>query len=175
LLIVLLLLVLFLMLFSAMLNHLTIRLLMNTLSAKTTVMKKAMMLTTQIGAATILAGLLATSAQAAKKEAKDAAAQAPVDIQTVMVQRCASEATSAKITDAKSAQKVCSCTIGVQANNLKLGEFWAIQSMAMNNKDPRDLPALKRIQPQLDKCREGIKFNAPEQAAAPAPAAPDTK
>lgn len=149
---------------------------MNTLSAKTTVMKKAMMLTTQIGAATILAGLLATTAQAAKKEAKEAA-QPPVDIQTVMVQRCASEATSAKITDAKSAQKVCSCTIGVQANNLKLGEFWAIQSMAMNNKDPRDLPALKRIQPQLDKCREGIKFNAPEQAAAPAAAAPapDTK
>ena len=160
------------MLFFAVLNHLTIRLIMNILSTKTTVMQKATMLTTQIATAAMMTGLLIATAQAAP--AKDAASQAPVDIQTVMIQRCASEATSAKITDAKSAQKVCSCTIGIQANNLKLGEFWAIQSMAMNNKDPRDLPALKRIQPQLDKCRQGIKFNEPVQAAAPA-AAPDTK
>jgi hypothetical protein len=145
---------------------------MNTLPMKTTVMQKAMMLSTQIASAAVMTGLLFATAQAAP--AKDAAAQPPVDIQTVMVQRCASEATSAKITDAKSAQKVCSCTIGVQASNLKLGEFWAIQSMAMNNKDPRELPALKRIQPQLDNCRKGIKFNAPEQPAAPA-ATPDTK
>jgi hypothetical protein len=143
---------------------------MNILSMKTTVMQKAIMLSTQIAAAVVMTGLLVATAQAAP--AKEAAVQAPVDIQTVMVQRCASEATSAKITDAKSAQKVCSCTIGVQANNLKLGEFWAIQSMAMNNKDPRELPALKRIQPQLDNCRKGIKFNVPEQAPAPAPAAP---
>ena len=116
-----------------------------------------------------------TSVQAAPKKASEKQA-APVDIQTVMVQRCSSEATAAKITDAKSAQKVCGCTIGVQANNLKLGEFWAIQSMAMNGKDPRTLPALQRIQPQLDKCREGITFNAPPSTApSVAPAAtPDT-
>jgi hypothetical protein len=145
---------------------------MNILSTKTTVMQKATMLAAQIATATMMTGLLVATAQAAP--AKEAAPQAPVDIQTVMIQRCASEATSAKITDAKSAQKVCSCTIAIQANNLKLGEFWAIQSMAMNNKDPRELPALKRIQPKLDECRKGIKFNEPVQAAAPA-AAPDAK
>jgi hypothetical protein len=136
---------------------------MKALSMKTTAMKKAMMLSTQITTVTLMTGLLFVAAHAAP--AKEAVVQAPVDIQTVMVQRCATEATAAKITDAKSAQKVCSCTISVQASNLKLGEFWAIQSMAMNNKDPREFPALKRIQPQLDNCRKGIKFNAPEQAA----------
>ncbi len=141
---------------------------MNTLS-----MKKVMLATTKIAIAATMSSLLMTAAQAAPKKeaAKDAG---PVDIQTVMIQRCTSEATSAKITDAKSAQKICSCTIGVQANNLKLGEFWAIQSLAMSGKDPRSLPALQRIQPQLDKCREGVTFNAPPAAptadTTPAPA-----
>jgi hypothetical protein len=131
---------------------------MKTFSLKTTAI--------QIATAAIMTGLFLATAQAAPT--KEGAAQPPVDIQTVMIQRCASEATSAKITDAKSAQKVCACTIGVQASNLKLGEFWAIQSMAMNNKDPRELPALKRIQPQLDNCRKGVKFNEPEKAPAQA-------
>lgn len=140
-------------------------------------MKKTMLYTAKMATAVAMMGALMGIAQAAtSKAAPDAgAAQGPVDIQTVMVQRCTSEATAAKVTDAKSAQKVCSCTIGVQANNLKLGEFWAIQSAAMSGKDPHTLAALKRIQPQLDKCREGITFNAPPAdagAAAPAPAAP---
>lgn len=146
---------------------------MNTFSMKDTVMS-----TTKIAMSVLFTGLIMTSAQAAPKKAAPAKEAAPVDIQTVMVQRCTSEATAAKITDAKSAQKVCGCTIGVQANNLKLGEFWAIQSMAMNGKDPRTLPALQRIQPQLDKCREGVTFNQPPSAApapAPAPAADVSK
>ncbi len=143
---------------------------MNTLS-----MKNVMLATTKIAMAAAMSGLLMTAAQAAPKKDAGAKDAGPVDIQTVMIQRCTSEATSAKITDAKSAQKVCSCTIGVQANNLKLGEFWAIQSLAMSGKDPRSLPALQRIQPQLDKCREGVTFNtptAPAADAAPAPAKP---
>lgn len=152
---------------------------MNTLSSKKTLMKSsvlksAMLQTTKIVMSVLLTGLVMTSVQASPKKVTPAKDAAPVDIQTVMIQRCTSEATAAKITDAKSAQKVCSCTIGVQANNLKLGEFWAIQSSAMNNKDPRTLPALQRIQPQLDKCREGVTFNAPTTAPT-APAADATK
>lgn len=94
------------------------------------------------------------------------AQQMPADIQTVMVQRCASEAAAAKITDAKTAQKICSCTIGVQANNLKLGEFWAIQSAALNNRDPNSIPAFVKIQPQLTKCREGVSLKMPTAPAA---------
>lgn len=104
----------------------------------------------------------------AAPDAKGAAPQMPADIQTVMVQRCASEAAAAKITDAKSAQKVCSCTIGVQANNLKLGEFWAIQSAALNNRDPSNIPAFTRIQPLLTKCRDGVTLKMPAPQAAPA-------
>ncbi len=137
-------------------------------------MQKVVLLTTRIAMAAMMTGFLMGAAQVA--QAKETAAQPSVDIQTVMVQRCATEAAAAKITDAKSAQKLCTCTIGVQANSLKLGEFWAIQSMAMNNKDPRNLPSFKRIQPQLDRCRQDIKFNTAPIASAPTPvAAPETK
>ncbi len=109
-------------------------------------------------------GMAVSVAHAAPK--KDAAAsQPPRDIQSMMSQRCAEEATAQKVLDSKSAQKFCSCTIGVQANNLKLGEFWAIQSSAMNGKDPRGLPALQRIQPMLDECKKGIVFNTPQAPA----------
>jgi len=148
---------------------------MNTLFSKKTamklsVLKSATVQTSKIAMSVLLTGLVMTSVQAAPKKAAAEKQPAPVDIQAVMVQRCTSEATAAKITDAKSAQKVCGCTINVQANNLKLGEFWAIQSSAMNGKDPRTIPALQRIQPQLDKCREGITFNAPPAPAAAADA-----
>ncbi len=106
--------------------------------------------------------MLGTTAHAAPTAKSAPAQQPPMDIQTVMVQRCASEAAAAKITDAKTAQRICSCTIGVQANSLKLGEFWEIQSAALNNRDPRSIPALTRIQPQLDKCREGVTLNPPQ-------------
>jgi hypothetical protein len=86
---------------------------------------------------------------------------APKDVQSMMVQRCVAEATAAKVTDAKSAQKVCSCTIDVQAKNLKLGEFWDIQTAAYKGQDPRSIPALARIQPQLDKCRAGVTLKMP--------------
>lgn len=150
---------------------------MNTQLSKKTPMKlftlkSAVMQTTKIAMSVLLTGLVMTSVQAAPKKNAAAKEAAPVDIQTIMVEKCTSEATAAKITDAKSAQKVCGCTIGVQASNLKLGEFWAIQSSAMNGKDPRTLPALQRIQPQLDKCREGIVFTPPAPAAAPAASKP---
>ncbi len=87
---------------------------------------------------------------------------APTDIKSAMIARCADEAVQLKMTDAASAKKVCSCTINVQANQLKLGEFWEIQSTAMKGKNPNDLPALKRIQGDLDKCRAGVKMSAPQ-------------
>jgi|GEM_PF-1761083 len=147
---------------------------MNTLFSKKTAMEKTMLQTAKVAMSVLLTGFVMTSVQAAPKKPAQTKEAAPVSIQTIMVEKCTSEATAAKITDAKSAQKVCGCTIGVQANNLKLGEFWAIQSLAMNGKDPRSLPALQRIQPQLDKCREGITFNAPPSPAAAPATAPDT-
>ena len=109
----------------------------------------------------ILTALLISTAQAAPTTARPAAPSQPVDIQTMMIQRCASEMTAMKITDATTAQKVCKCTITVQANNLKVGEFWKIQSMAMNGQNPESLPAFVRVKPQLEQCRAGIKFNQP--------------
>jgi hypothetical protein len=139
-------------------------------------MKKTMLYTTKIASALMMTGLLTTTVFAASQKAAPDAGAAPtqVDIQTVMIQRCTGELTAAKITDAKNAQKFCGCTIGIQANNLKVGEFWAMQSAAMSGKDPRSLPAVKRIQPQLEKCRDGVSFNAPstDPGAAPAAGAP---
>ena len=86
----------------------------------------------------------------------------PTDIKAAMIARCADEAVQLKMTDSASANKVCSCTINVQANQLKLGEFWEIQSTAMKGKNPSSLPALKRIQGDLDKCRAGVKMNPPQ-------------
>jgi hypothetical protein len=97
-----------------------------------------------------------------------------VDIQSMMVEQCAAQAAAQKVTDIKTARKVCTCTIGVQASNLKLGEFWEIQSAALSNRDPSSIPALVRIKPQLDKCRAGVNLNLSGTGAAPA-AAPAKK
>ena len=110
---------------------------------------------------TFLAFSCMTSAVAAPTTGRPAAPSQPVDIQTMMTQRCASEMTALKITDATSAQKVCKCTVDVRANNLKVGEFWKIQSMAMNGQNPETLPAFTRIKPQLEKCVAGVKMNPP--------------
>lgn len=93
--------------------------------------------------------------------AQAAPAQQPrnVDIKNVMVEQCAQQAVAQKVADLSTARRVCGCTIGVQADNLKLGEFWQIQSAAMSNRDPNGIPALVRIKPQLDKCRAGAKLN----------------
>ncbi|RYY80760.1 MAG: hypothetical protein EOO69_00955 [Moraxellaceae bacterium] len=93
---------------------------------------------------------------------------APTDIKSAMIARCADEAVQLKMTDSASAKKVCSCTINVQASQLKLGEFWDIQSTAMKGKNPNELPALKRIKGDLDKCRAGVKMSDPQFPTAPA-------
>lgn len=90
-----------------------------------------------------------------------------VDIQSMMIEQCAAQAAAQKVTDLKTARRVCGCTIGVQASNLKLGEFWQIQSAALSNKDPNSIPALLRIKPQLDQCRAGVNLNL-EGPATPA-------
>ena len=96
-----------------------------------------------------------------------------IDLQSVMVDQCVKEATTLKVLDARTANKVCTCTVGVQARELKLGEFWAIQSSAMSGKDPRTNPATQsiigRLQPKLAQCQQGVKFNQPTLPAAPAP------
>lgn len=86
----------------------------------------------------------------------------PTDIKAAMIARCADEAVQLKMTDSASAKKVCSCTFNVQANQLKLGEYWEIQSAVVNRKDPKNIPAMKRIQGDLDKCRAGVKISAPQ-------------
>ena len=93
---------------------------------------------------------------------------APTDIKSAMIERCADEAVQLKMTDSTSAKKVCTCTINVQASQLKLGEFWDIQSAAMKGQNPNNLPALKRIKGDLDKCRAGVKMSEPQFPTAPA-------
>ena len=110
---------------------------------------------------TFLAFSCMTSAMAAPATGRPAAPSQPVDIQTMMIQRCASEMTALTITDATSAQKVCKCTIDVQASNLKVGEFWKIQSMAMNGQKPDTYAAFNRIKAPLEQCRAGVKLNPP--------------
>lgn len=123
--------------------------------------------------ALLLVGLATAGVSyAADKSAPPAGA--PTDIKSAMIQRCADEATQLKMTDAATAKKVCSCTINVQANGLKLGEFWDIQSAAMKGQDPSGIAALQRIKPDLDKCRAGVKMNPP-QAPQQAPAAASGK
>jgi hypothetical protein len=117
--------------------------------------------------ALLLVGLATAGASYAADKA--APAGAPTDIKSAMIQRCADEAVQLKMTDASTAKKVCSCTINVQANGLKLGEFWDIQTAAMKGQDPKGIPALQRIQPDLEKCRAGVKMNPP-QAPQQAPA-----
>lgn len=99
---------------------------------------------------------LMSSAQAAK-----------VDVKQAMIDRCAAEVEYAKVADKKTALKLCTCTNNVQANYLKLGEYWEIQSAAMNGINPNNLPALKKIKPKLDSCRKGLTLNPPQL---PAPA-----
>lgn len=111
--------------------------------------------------ATLLALGFISTVSASPAANRAATPSQPVDIQTMMTQRCASEMTALKITDATSAQKVCKCTVDVRANNLKVGEFWKIQSMAMNGQNPETLPAFARLKPQLEKCVAGIKMNPP--------------
>lgn len=104
--------------------------------------------------------------------AADKSAPQVTDIKSAMVQRCIDEAVQFKVTDSTSAKKVCSCTINVQASQLKLGEFWDIQSTAMKGQDPNSLAALQRIKPDLEKCRAGVKMNPPQ---APQQSAPSKK
>lgn len=110
-------------------------------------------------------------AHAAPKQA----APANVDIKSMMIKNCADQAVSLKVLDAKSANKLCTCNISVQADKLSLGEYWQINSMAMSGKDPRGLPALQKIQPDLDKCKAGITLNPPQMPVAAAPAAAPKK
>lgn len=106
----------------------------------------------------MVAGIVATGSTFAA----DKSASQVTDIKSAMVQRCVDEAVQFKVTDSTSAKKVCGCTINVQASQLKLGEFWDIQSKAMKGQDPNSLAALQRIKPDLDKCRAGIKMNPPQ-------------
>lgn len=123
---------------------------------------------------TLLVAGLALTGLSHAADNKAAGGPAVTDIKSAMIQRCADEAVQLKMTDAASARKVCTCTINIQANQLKLGEFWDIQSTAMKGQDPSSIPALQRIKPELDKCRVGVKMNPP-QAPQQAPTAPAKK
>lgn len=101
--------------------------------------------------------LLATGAFAGTTaHAKD------VDLQQAMVEQCVGEMQHFKVADAATAKKLCACTTQVQADNLKLGEFWQMQSYALSGKSPHTLPAVKRIQPKLQACRKGLTLNKPQ-------------
>lgn len=84
-----------------------------------------------------------------------------INLQNAMVDQCVAEFLHFKVANKATATKVCKCTTNVQAKHLKLGEFWQMQSYAMNGRSPHDLPAVKRITPKLKACRKGVKLNPP--------------
>jgi hypothetical protein len=90
------------------------------------------------------------------------------NVQQAMVSKCAQEIMYFKVADQATANKLCSCTTQVQADNLKLGEFWGMQTAAVNGTNPDTLPQIKRIQPKLQQCRVGLKLNNPQAPARPA-------
>ena len=90
------------------------------------------------------------------------------NVQQAMVGKCAQEILFFKVADQATANKLCTCTTQVQADNLKLGEFWAMQTAAVNGTDPATLPQIKRIQQKLQQCRVGLKLNNPQALARPA-------
>ena len=107
---------------------------------------------------TLAMGVLTLSASAAEIK----------NVQQAMVNKCAQEIMYFKVADQATANKLCTCTTQVQADNLKLGEFWAMQTAAVNGTNPDTLPQIKRIQPKLQQCRVGLKLNNPQVPAKPA-------
>ena len=87
------------------------------------------------------------------------------NVQEAMVNKCVKEILFFKVADQATAKKLCTCTTQVQADNLKLGEFWAMQTAAVNGTNPDTLPQIKRIQPKLKQCRVGLKLNPPQVPA----------
>lgn len=84
-----------------------------------------------------------------------------INLQNAMVDQCVAEFLHFKVANKATAKKVCKCTTNVQAKYLKLGEFWEMQSYAMNGRSPHALPAVQRIKPKLQACRKGVKLNPP--------------
>lgn len=98
---------------------------------------------------------LAFAASAQAKPKKE------INLQNAMVDQCVAEMLHFKVATKSTARKLCKCTTNVQAKHLKLGEFWQMQSYAMNGRSPHSLAAVKRITPKLKACRKGLKLNPP--------------
>lgn len=101
-----------------------------------------------------LSALMATSVVHAKPQKK-------INLQQAMVDQCVAEITHFNVADKKTAKKLCTCTTNVQAKHLKLGEFWEMNSYALNRQNPKDLPQVKRIAPKLAACRKGLTLKKP--------------
>lgn len=98
--------------------------------------------------------LLATTAAHAKQKK-------PINLQQAMVDQCVAEVLHFKVANKSTAKKLCKCTTNVQAKHLKLGEFWEMNSYALNGQSPHNLPQVKRISPKLAACRKGLKLKKP--------------
>lgn len=75
---------------------------------------------------------------------------------------CVTQMTDKNITDAKSAQKVCTCVVDEQAK-ITQAQKNEIDNWVKSGKDVRQNSTYQTIVNKLKACGNGIKFNRPQQ------------
>lgn len=85
-----------------------------------------------------------------------------IDIKQENINQCVEGAVKYKVADQSTATKLCSCTIGVRTQ-MTIGQMWEIESYALSNKNPSDLPYVKKMQQELQQCTVGLDLKQPQK------------
>lgn len=78
------------------------------------------------------------------------------------VNACVSQMTDKNLTDAKSAQKVCSCVVNEQSK-ITQAQKTELDSWVKSGKDVRQNRTFQAISAKFKACGNGIKFNQPQR------------
>lgn len=84
------------------------------------------------------------------------------DIQQQQIDNCINGTTQYQIADRATANKLCTCTIGVRSR-MTIGQMWEIESYAQSGKDVSQLPYAKKMQQELQQCTNGLSLNPPKK------------
>lgn len=87
-----------------------------------------------------------------------------VDIKQNQINNCIEGAIKYKVADKATANKLCTCTIGVRSR-MTIGQMWEIESYAQSKKDPSSLPYVKKMQQDLQQCTVGLDLKPPQKPA----------
>ncbi|MBS9779807.1 MAG: hypothetical protein KGV51_04190 [Moraxellaceae bacterium] len=85
-----------------------------------------------------------------------------IDIKKQKIDNCITGTIKYKIADRSTANKLCSCTIGVRSQ-MTIGQLWEIESYAQSGIDPNTLPYVMKMQEDLQKCTVGLILNPPQK------------